>query len=165
MSYSDVVIKALNNALCDDQGAYDYLIQNNYAELAALTDYLCNDNTNAFNFILRNRSRFHIVVDFLAALGKNQKAFRSLFEKDKRLAAAVYYVNYNDEEAYNWLEKNKFYCFLDLADIIAEVVDKNLYCLESISYEDGFMRGNAHFGGFDSLGDFGFSGGGSTDRW
>jgi uncharacterized membrane protein YgcG len=163
MNYPDIVILAFNNALSNDQEAYRYLAKSNHPELAALADFMCCENTTALNFILRNRIKYHLVVDFLAALGKNERAFKSLFKKDKRLAAVVAYSRHSDEQAYDWLERNNFQVYADLSLTLYEVLRNNSGSFGSISGGGGFSSGGG--GGFGGFGGGGFSGGGSGGSW
>jgi len=164
MNYPDIAIKALNNALSNDQDAYHYLTQSKYPELAALADFICCENTTALNFLLRNRVKYPVILDFLAALGKNQRAFDALFKKDKRLAAVVSYARNKNEEAYDWLERNSFVNYADLALTLSEILmSSNSGFLGSISGGSGGFSGGG--GGFGGFGGGGFSGGGSGGSW
>lgn len=163
MNYPDIVIKAFNNALSNDQEAYRYLAQSKYPELAAVADFICCENTTALNFILRNKVKYAIAIDFVAALDNNKKAFYSLFKKDKRLAAVVAYARFKDEEAYNWLEKNQFVVFADLAVTMSEVLMNSSITFGNISGGGGFSGSSGS--GFGGFGGGGFSGGGSGGSW
>lgn len=162
MSYPDIAIKALNNAICDDQEAYQYLVQSKWKELAAFSDFICCRNTSALNFILRNRAKCPSVVAFIAALDKNEMAFNNLLKKDPGLAAVVSYVIKGSEEAFSWLEKNGLEVYAELALTLSGVLRSGSDSYGSISFGGGGFSGGGGFGGF---GGGGFSGGGSGGSW
>ena len=159
--YPDIAIKAMINAIDDDEDAYKWLGESKYKELAAFVDVWTSDNTEALQFLLSNKTKFITIVNFIAALQEEDKAFNELMLNDKNWAAVVSSVHGHDE-AYEWLKKNNFSIFVELADML---IQKSVNSSSGIS---GYSGGGGSFGGGGGFGGFGggsFGGGGTGGRW
>ena len=75
MEYPEIAIQGLINTLNDDQEAYTWLAQSEWKELATFSDIICCQNTKALEFLIANKDKFSTIVNFLAALQKEDKAF------------------------------------------------------------------------------------------
>jgi|GEM_PF-7001438 len=163
MDYPEIAIKALINALDEDEDAHNWLMDNSFRELAALVDFLNDDNQTALEFLKQNKSKYTTVINFLAALQNEDKAFDILMkDKDRKWAAIVSTVN-GDEEAYKWLIKNNFKVYAELADALIEnSKDSNSGGIGGIGGGGGYSGGTGGFGGF---GGGSFGGAGSGGNW
>lgn len=115
MIYPEIAIQGLINALDDDQEAYQWLVESKYKELAALADYICSQNPQALQFLLVNKEKFATIVNFMAALQKEDKAFNLLMNSEDKKWAAVVNAVHGSEEATDWLVNNNFDIYAKLA--------------------------------------------------
>ena len=161
MEYPQIAIQGLINTLNDDQEAYTWLVQSEWKELAAFSDIICCQNTKALEFLITNKDKFSTIVNFLAALQKEDKAFDLLMaSEDKEWAAAVSAIH-GSEEAYDWLLKNNFQIYAKLADTIINNSASSNSGIGSYGGGSGFSGGGSGFGGFGGGGAGGGGGGGS----
>lgn len=163
MEYPEIAIQGLINTLNDDQEAYQWLVQSEWKELAAFADIICSQNPKAIEFLIANKDKFSTVVNFLAALQKEDKAFELLLAgEDKEWAATVSAIN-GSEEAYDWLVKNNFQIFAKLADTLINNSASGHSGMGSIGGGGGFSGGGG--GGFGGFGGGGAGGGGGGGSW
>ena len=161
MEYPEIAIRALINSLDDDEEAYKWLGMSKWKELGALSDSLTTDDTKALHFLLANKTKFPIVVGFIAALQREDKAFDALMKLDKKWAAVTSAVN-GDEDAYNWLKNNNFMIYAELADMLIQKSNSGSSGIGGISGGGGYSGGGGGFGGF---GGGSFGGGGTGGHW
>jgi uncharacterized membrane protein YgcG len=162
MEYPDVAIKALINCLDDDQQAYEWLSKSKWKELAALSDYLSSGDEKALGYLLQNKEKFDTIVNFLAALQKEEKAFNLLMAKEDKEWAAVVASVHGSEEAYQWLIKNGFVIYAALAEILIQKLNSGSGSVH------GFVGGSGGGSAGDGFGGFGggsFGGAGSGGTW
>lgn len=162
MEYPDIAIKALINCINDDETAYDWLVKSEWKELAALADYFCSGNTQALTYLLKNKTTYGTLVNFLAALQKEDKAFELLMSSKEKQWAAVVAAAHGDEDAYQWLIDNNFETYAGLAEILIQK--------SSSGGGFGISGGGSGFGGgsgggFGGFGGGGFGGAGSGGSW
>lgn len=120
MDYPEIAIQGLINSLDDDQEAYKWLVKSNYKELAALADYICSENPQALQFLLVNKEKFETIINFIAALQKEKKAFDLLFRDQDKKWAAIANAVHGDNEAYEWLVNNNLIIYAKLADTLID---------------------------------------------
>jgi hypothetical protein len=118
MEYPEIAIQALINSLDDDQEAYIWLTGSKYKELAAFADYVCSQNPQALQFLLVNREKFATVVNFMAALQKEDKAFDLLMKNEDKKWAAIVNAVHGSSEASAWLVNNHFEIYAKLAETL-----------------------------------------------
>ena len=157
MKYPEIAIQALINTLGDDEEAYKWLTGSEWKELAALSDILdSGDNeTQALEYLLQHKDKFSTIVNFIAALQKEEKAFNLLMIDDKEWAATVSAVH-GSEDAYEWLTNNNFLIFTKLADVLVKNIS---------SRSSSVIGGAGSFGGDGGGGFGGFGGGGGGGKW
>jgi uncharacterized membrane protein YgcG len=161
MKYPEIAIKALINTIGDDEEAYKWLTESQYKELAAFYDVLYFGDESAANYLLKNKDKYPTIINFLAALNSEEKAFNLLMVNDKEWAATVSAVH-GSKQAYEWLVNNNFAIYVDLTDELIKYAPTrrgsgiNGYSsFEAGVSDDGF----AGFGGGD------FGGGGGGGKW
>lgn len=164
MEYPEIAIQGLINSLDDDQEAYKWLTESKWKELAAFADVICSQNPQAIEFLLINKDKFSTIVNFLAALQKEDKAFDLLMSGgDKEWAATVSAVHGSDE-AFEWLLKNNFQIYAKLADVMIKNAPSGRSGIGSYGIGGGFS-GGAGGGGFGGFGGGGAGGGGGGGSW
>ena len=164
MEYPEIAIKALIDSLDENEESYKWLTDNQFRELAALSDFLNDDSQTALEFLIQNKNKYITIVSFLAALQNEDKAFDLLMKGSDREWAAVVSAVHGDEEAYQWLIKNNFKVYAELADTLIENSGKgNSGNITGIGDGGGggFSGGGGDFGGFGG-GSFGGAGGGGN---
>ncbi|HET6991458.1 MAG TPA: hypothetical protein VFJ43_09050 [Bacteroidia bacterium] len=99
--YSQEAILALAAAIGRDDDAFNWLMENDNKELAALADVLLYRKSAALEWLKNNQ--FSIIVSFIGALGDEEDAINYLMlNHAKQWAATADLVNGN-EEAQDWL--------------------------------------------------------------
>ncbi|MCX6294982.1 MAG: hypothetical protein NTX97_02765 [Bacteroidetes bacterium] len=161
MKYPETAIQGLINALDDDQEAYVWLSESKWKELAAFVDIVNSENTQALQFLLSNKEKFPTIVNFLAALQKEEKAFDLLMATNDREWAATVSSVHGDDEAYEWLLKNNFIIFTKLVDVLVKNTSSRGSGISSFGGIGGGSSGGGGFGGFGG-GSFGGGGGGGS---
>ncbi len=161
MEYPEIAVRGLINCIDDDQEAYQWLSQSKWKELAAFADVLCCGNPRALEFLIINKNKFSTVVNFLAALNKEEKAFDLLMEGSDREWGAVVSAVHGDDQAFEWLQKHNF----DIYAKLASVLIKNAPSGRSGGV--GSFGGGGGFGGggFSGFGGGGAGGGGGGGSW
>ena len=160
MEYPDIAIKAFIDSFDENEEAHKWLMDNHFLELAALSDFLSDDNQTALEFLKQNASKYATVVTFLAALQNEDKAFDLLMKDHDREWAATVSAVFGDEEAYQWLLKNNFKVYAELADVLIENSQKgNSSGITGVGGGGGSSIGGSGFGGC------GFGGAGSGGNW
>lgn len=160
MEYPEIAIQGLINSLEDDQKAYQWLSNSKWKELAAFADVLSSDNNKALQFLLNNRETFSTIINFLAALQKEDKAFDLLMDNNDKEWAATVSAAHGSEEAYKWLLENNFNIYANLADVLIKNSTSGSSGIGSFSGGSGSSGGG--FGGF---GGGSFGGAGSGGSW
>lgn len=125
MIYPELVVRVLVDALNDDEEAFHYLSQSKYKEWAAFVDFLGSDHNEAFEFLLRNKEKFPLVFDFLAALNKQEGAFEKLMTLPEKQWAAVVNAVLKDSSAHDWLISNHYDVYCDLVDALYPYYNKS----------------------------------------
>ncbi len=160
MDYPDIALKAFIDALDDNEDAYKFLSESKWKELAAFTDVFNSSDDTALKFLIVNKIKFPTIVNFLAALQNEEKAFQLLLiGTDKKWAAIVSSVHGSDE-AYKWLEKNNLTIYTQIADVLIKNNHKGGYSGIG-GMGGGSSSGGGGFGGF-SGGSFGGAGSGGV---
>ena len=162
MEYPEIAIQGLINSIDDDQEAYKWLSTSNWKELAAFADVFCSEDLKALQFLLSNKNKFSTIVNFLAALQKEDKAFDLLMKENDREWAAVVAVLHGSEEAYDWLIKNNFQIYANLADVLIKNIPSGHSGIGSYGGGGGFGGSG---GGFGGIGGGSFGGAGSGVSW
>jgi hypothetical protein len=99
--YSEKALLAFGTAVGCDNEAFDWLMNNDYKELGALTDVLVNDSPKAMEW-LKNYGFNHLVA-FTGALLEEEDAINYLMENNgKNWLATAEMINGSDS-AQNWL--------------------------------------------------------------
>ncbi|MGZ4056234.1 MAG: hypothetical protein ACXVPU_04785 [Bacteroidia bacterium] len=164
MKYPEIAIRALINTIDDDEAAYKWLTESEWKELAAFNDVLYSeDNSQALEFLLQHKDKYATIVNFLAALESQDKAFELLMINDKEWAATVSAVH-GSGDAYKWLENNNFLIFTELADVLIKYSPTRRS--SGIAGYAGY-GGSGGFGGggFGGFGGGSFGGGGGGGKW
>jgi hypothetical protein len=115
--YSSEAMLVLTSAIARDEEAFEWLMQNDYKELAALVEVLLYQKQSPLNWLTENH--FNHVASFVGALNKDAEAIDYLLlNHGKQWAATADLVNGN-REAQDWLMQF-FPDFVKLADALID---------------------------------------------
>jgi uncharacterized membrane protein YgcG len=154
--YSEKAILALAATISRDEDAFQWLLDNDNVELAALADVLVYSKQDALEWLKQNA--FNNIVSFVGALDEDDDAINYLLNHDgKNWAATAEMVNDSDT-APEWLQKF-FPAFGALGD---SLISNSRAGRGSVG---GFGGGSGGGGGFGGFGGGGFGGGGGGGRW
>ena len=147
--YSEQEIIHFAKAAKRDEASFKWLMENDCKELAALCDVLVYGNTEAFDWLKKNR--LMTLLAFVNALNDDEEAFRFLLKGTHKVWAAVVNSINGDEKAKKWLLRFDMKHFLLLVDSLSLSLRRT-------------RRGGGFAGG--GVGRFGGLGGGGTGvRW
>jgi uncharacterized membrane protein YgcG len=158
--YSEEEITNLSNAIEEDDDSYNWLINNSCKELAAVRDVIVNNNSEAVDWLQKNK--FKTLLAFLSALDNNNEAVTFLLENEGKEWAAVAGIVNGEDQALNWLLKNKYSHFATLSKTLAEFYKDNS---GTSSGGMGGISGGGGSGGFGGFGGGSFGGGGFGGSW
>lgn len=156
--YSNKAILALASTLDKDEAAFQWLLENDVKELAALADVLVWGKQDALEWLKNNH--FNNLVSFLGALDEDEDSINYLMNHDgKNWAATAEMVNGSDT-APDWLHQF-FPSFGSLANALISSASSGFNIGLGNSGGSGSIGGFGGFGG----GGFGGAGGGGSTRW
>jgi uncharacterized membrane protein YgcG len=154
--YSAKAMLALAATIRKDEEAFNWLLENDNKELAALADVLVYGQQDALEWLKTNH--FNQLVSFVGALEEDEDSINYLMMNDgKKWAATAEMVN-GSETAPDWLQK-----FYPSYGAFAEALISNSGRSGGIGI--GGYGGGGGGGGFGGFGGGSFSGGGGGGRW
>ncbi|MTI22367.1 hypothetical protein E1176_15145 [Fulvivirga sp. RKSG066] len=116
-------ILRLAEALKGDEVSYQWLKENNFKELAALSDVILHDSKSAKEWL--QQYNFKALSALLSALNNDKLAFRYLLYSDFKEWAAVYRCIYKDNEALEWLARYNYSHYGYLAHVLHTLQESN----------------------------------------
>jgi uncharacterized membrane protein YgcG len=163
INYTKKEIQFLIDAIEGKEASYQWLLKNNFRELAALYDYLMEDNTEAMNWLIFHKH--HIIAAFLCAIDNHAKSFLFLGQcKAFEWAATIGIIrNGKDDNGYIWLKKSNRIHFINLALAIKSAIYSRRSGFGGIGFGSNF--GSSGSSGFGGYGGGSFGGGGSGGSW
>ena len=165
-NYSESEIKFLINAIEGEESSYQWLLKNNCRELAALFDYLMEDNTEAMNWLIFNK--YHVIAAFLCAIDNHAKSFAFLGHcKAFEWAATIGILrNGKSDNGFLWLKKSNLIHFINLGLAIKSAIYSRKNGFGGIGFGSNFgSSGSSGSSGFGGYGGGNFGGGGSGGSW
>jgi dihydrofolate reductase len=112
INYPKEAIEKMGELADNSSAAFNWLIENNYRELAVVMDGL-GGKDESLKWLLDNKHA--ILAAFLNAIWGDETAFQYLL-KNKPIWAATLNASLGDKGAMQWLKKNKLDQFVKLAE-------------------------------------------------
>ena len=163
INYNEKEIQFLVQAIKGEESCYQWLLNNNFRELAALYDYLMEDNSEAMNWLIFHK--YHIIAAFLCAIDNHSKSFVFLGQcKAFEWAATIGIIrNGKVDNGYQWLKKSNRIHFINLGLAIKSTIYNRRSGFGGIGYGSNF--GSSGSSGFGGYGGGSFGGGGAGGSW
>ncbi len=163
IKYTEKEINFLKDAIQGEESSYHWLLENNFRELAALFDYLMEDNSEAMNWLMFHK--YHVIAAFLCSIDNHSKSFAFLGKcKAFEWAATIGIIrNGKGDNGYTWLKKSNLIHFINLGLAIKATIYSRINRNGGIGYGSNF--GSSNSSGFDGFDGGSFGGGGAGGDW